>query len=108
VAAEDTVRHNASHYGALGQVLYPGPLVPAKSLLTAVCTVIEPSLPSVMLLTKKTTWTSAGVPLVLQFNRTANRCEFPRTHLTGNRVNKGTSVCVVSRMLAISVCIVGP
>jgi hypothetical protein len=42
--------------------------------VTAVCTVIEPPLPSVMLLTRKTSWASASVPLVLRFNCTANRC----------------------------------
>jgi hypothetical protein len=48
---------------------------------TAVCTVIEPPLQLVMLLTEKTSWVNASVPVALRFNCAANRCKgFSETH----------------------------
>ena len=44
------------------------------SAYSAVCTVIEPPLQLVMLLTEKTTWVNTSVPVALRFNCAANRC----------------------------------
>ena len=42
--------------------------------VTAVCTVVEPPLLSVMLLAEKASWASASMPMASRFNCRAKRC----------------------------------
>jgi len=59
-------------------ILRPSESLPSETIRkspdTAVCTVVDPSPWPGMLLTEKTSPTSASVPIVVWFNRTANRC----------------------------------